>query len=75
MFSVVPISAQLELFPNGDYIARSNLVERFYKRINPDDWDDDEQAGTDPITQLDNCILSGFYVISFNLECILNCIE
>ena len=41
VFSVVPISAQLELFPNGDYIARSNLVERAYKRINPDDWDDD----------------------------------
>ena len=39
--SVVPISAQLELFPNGDYIARSNLVERAYKRINPDDRDDD----------------------------------
>ena len=41
VFSVVPISAQLELFPNGDYIARSNLVERAYKRVNPDDWDDD----------------------------------
>jgi hypothetical protein len=35
------LSAQLELFPNGDYIARSNLVERYYKRINPDDFDDD----------------------------------
>ena len=35
------VSAQLELFANGDYIARSNLVERYYKRINPDDWDDD----------------------------------
>ena len=39
--SVVPISAQLELFPNGDYIARSNNVARYYKRVNPDDWDDD----------------------------------
>jgi hypothetical protein len=36
--TVVPISAQLELFPNGDYIARSNLVERYFKRINPDDF-------------------------------------
>ena len=35
------VSAQLELFPNGDYIARSNLVERYFKRVNPDDWDDD----------------------------------
>jgi len=36
-----PISAQLELMPSGDYIARSNLVERLYRRVNPDDWDDD----------------------------------
>ena len=39
--SVVPVSVQLELFPSGDYIARSNLVERYYKRVNPDDWDED----------------------------------
>ena len=36
-----PVSAQLELFPNGDYIARSNEFERVYRRVNPDDWDDD----------------------------------
>ena len=36
-----PITAQLELFPNGDFIARSNDVERVYRRVNPDDWDDD----------------------------------
>ena len=36
-----PVSAQLELFPNGDFIARSNSVERVYRRVNPDDWDDD----------------------------------
>ena len=36
-----PINAQLELFPNGDFIARSNSVERVYRRVNPDDWDDD----------------------------------
>ena len=35
------ITAQLELFPNGDFIARSNDVERVYRRVNPDDWDDD----------------------------------
>ena len=35
------VSAQLELFANGDYIARSNNVERYFKRVNPDDWDDD----------------------------------
>ena len=36
-----PVNAQLELFPNGDFIARSNEVERIYRRVNPDDWDDD----------------------------------
>ena len=36
-----PINAQFELFPNGDFIARSNAVERIYRRVNPDDWDDD----------------------------------
>ena len=36
-----PVNAQLELFPNGDFIARSNSVERIYRRVNPDDWDDD----------------------------------
>ena len=43
------VSAQLELFPSGDYIARSNLVERVYRRVNPDDWDDDgDPNDTDP---------------------------
>lgn len=35
------LSAQLELLPNGDFVARSNLVESVYRRVNPDDWDDD----------------------------------
>ena len=35
------VNAQLELFPNGDFIARSNEVERVYRRVNPEDWDDD----------------------------------
>jgi len=44
-----PVSAQLELFPNGDFIARSNEVMRVYRRVNPDDWDDDgDPNGTDP---------------------------
>ena len=35
------ISAQIEFFPNGDFITRSNNVECVYRRVNPDDWDDD----------------------------------
>ena len=43
------VSAQLELCPTGDYIARSNDVERVYRRVNPDDWDDDgDPNDTDP---------------------------
>ena len=36
-----PVSAQLELYSTGDFVARSNNVERLYRRVNPDDWDDD----------------------------------
>ena len=50
VYSVVPISAQLELFPSGDYIARSNLVECYYKRINPDDWEGDLGSVEDELT-------------------------
>ena len=35
------ISAQIEFSPNGDFITRSNNVECVYRRVNPDDWDDD----------------------------------
>ena len=35
------LSAQLELRRNGDFITRSNDVEYVYRRVNPDDWDDD----------------------------------
>ena len=29
------------LFSNGDFMTRSNEVETAYRRVNPDDWDDD----------------------------------
>ena len=48
-----PVSAQLELMPSGDFIARSNEVERVYRRVNPDDWDDDgipNEEDIDPST-------------------------
>ena len=51
-----PINAQLELFPNGDFIARSNDVERVYRRVNPDDWDDDgipNEDDTEPLAPAD----------------------
>ena len=35
------ISAQVEFFANGDFITRSNEIECVYRRVNPDDWDDD----------------------------------
>ena len=36
-----PINAQIVLFPNGDFLTRSNDVETVCRRVNPDDWDDD----------------------------------
>ena len=39
--SVSPVSAQLELFRDGSFVAWSNSVARAYRRVNPDDWDGD----------------------------------
>ena len=36
-----PVNAQIVLWPNGDFITRSNDVETVCRRVNPDDWDDD----------------------------------
>ena len=47
-----PVSAQLELMPSGDLIARSNLVETVYRRVNPDDWDDDGISNDDDLDPL-----------------------
>ncbi len=35
------VNAQITLRPNGDFITCSNEVETAYRRVNPDDWDDD----------------------------------
>ena len=35
------MNAQIVLWPNGDFITRSNDVETVFRRVNPDDWDDD----------------------------------
>ncbi len=42
--------AQIELFPNGDFAMRSNLVETVCRRVNPDDWDGDGLAN-----EIDGC--------------------
>lgn len=36
-----PVSAQIRLYPNGDFAVRSNEVETAYARICPQDWDGD----------------------------------
>lgn len=36
-----PVSAQIELFPNGDFTVRSNEVETICHAIDPNDWDGD----------------------------------
>ncbi|MGN0833347.1 MAG: hypothetical protein ACI4RD_06830 [Kiritimatiellia bacterium] len=50
------VSARLELFPSGDFVARSNGVERVYRRVNPDDWDGDgisNERDGDPYVRAD----------------------
>ena len=43
------VSAQLVLYPSGDFLARSNGVERAYRRVDPFDWDGDGiPNGDDP---------------------------
>ena len=37
-------NAQIEFHDDGNFITRSNNVERTYRRINPDDWDGDGLA-------------------------------
>ena len=34
-------TAEIRFFQNGDFTTRSNEVETAYRRVNPDDWDDD----------------------------------
>ena len=48
------MNAQIIRRPNGDFITRSNEVETAYRRVNPDDWDDDgihNERGANPTTQ------------------------
>ena len=43
------VSAQLVLYPSGDFLVRSNGVERAYRRVDPFDWDGDGVPnGDDP---------------------------
>ena len=36
-----PVTAQIQLWPTGDFATQSNNLRRVYARINPDDWDGD----------------------------------
>ena len=45
--SQTSLSAQIELRKSGDYIARSNGVERFYRFVDPFDWPDGEWGQPD----------------------------
>ena len=41
-----PVNAQIELVANGDFVTRSNDVERICRRIEPFDWDGDGLENT-----------------------------
>ena len=36
-----PVNVQIELRSTGDFIVRSNEVETVYRRLDPEDWDND----------------------------------
>jgi len=42
----LPVNAQIELVANGDFVTRSNDVERIYRRVEPFDWDGDGLENT-----------------------------
>ena len=41
-----PVNAQIELVANGDFVTRSNDVQRIHRRIEPFDWDGDGLENT-----------------------------
>ena len=41
-----PVNAQIELFQNGDFMTRSNALERIYRRVAYFDWDGDGLENT-----------------------------
>ena len=42
----LPVNAQIELVANGDFVTRSNDVERIYRRVESFDWDGDGLENT-----------------------------
>ena len=52
------VSAQVELRTTGDFVTRSNEVETVYRRVDPDDWDDDGWRNED---DPDPCCWEEFY--------------
>lgn len=65
-----PVNAAITLFPNGDFLTRSNAVLRIYRRINPDDWDGDGLANSiDAEPTTNNGDLFGTCEAWYNAEC------
>ena len=52
------VNAQIELKRNGDFITRSNVVEKVYRRVDPDDYDGDGWENRD---DPDPCNWDEFY--------------
>ena len=63
-------NAQIELCGDGNFITRSNNVERVYRRVNPDDWDGDGLANEiDPNPMAYDGDLFGTGVAWLNANC------
>ena len=66
------VSAQLELSRNGDFITRSNNVMSVWRRVNPDDWDDDGIPNEDDDDPLCRAVGETYFGPHQDLSVIIN---
>ena len=77
----------MRFFQNGDFTTRSNGVETAYRRVNPDDWDDDGIANERDLNPLlcdgdfygvanalpSNANLNAYYWLDLSVTGLLDC--
>ena len=80
-------TAEMRFFQNGDFTTRSNEVETAYRRVNPDDWDDDGIANERDLNPLlcdgdfygvanalqSNANLNAYYWLDLSVTGLLDC--
>ena len=80
-------TAEMRFFQNGDFMTGSNEVETAYRRVNPDDWDDDGIANERDLNPLfcdgnfygvantlpSNANLNAYYWLDLSVTGLLDC--